>query len=177
MTVLVVVAEVPWRDRIPAAAAIFDELLTRVDVNLAAVEHLSLLDPAPPSNRDPRPDELDDGADRVFAQITNIEPQVLAPLGSLPTRLLTGREAGITTLRGRPQPAVFALVAYWVLPLFPPTWAVRTKSMRDALRADVDQLPDLLARDRPVFEVADDEEEEHQQLGLFGRTAPMGVDA
>jgi uracil-DNA glycosylase family 4 len=172
---LMVIAEVPWRERVPAAQELFDGLLVRVGISPSNVVFESVLEQLTPGDRDPLPEELEAGSDRVFGRVVEETPLVIVPLGSLPSQLLTASGAGIVKLRGQAVPAVFALLGYWLLPMFPPTWAVRTKSMRDALRADVDRLPELLGRGRPDFEI-EEAEIPHVQLGLFGRPAPVGVD-
>ena len=58
----------------------------------------------PPSNRDPRPDELAACRPWLDAKIDRIDPRVVVTLGNVATRALLGRSEGITRLRGRAYP-------------------------------------------------------------------------
>ena len=58
----------------------------------------------PPSNRDPKPDEVASCSTWFDAQLALLDPKVVVPLGNFATRALLGTTDGITKVRGRAYP-------------------------------------------------------------------------
>ena len=57
----------------------------------------------PPGNRDPMPDEIEQCEGYLFRQIEAIEPKLVATLGNFATKLLSGKQLGITRVHGQEQ--------------------------------------------------------------------------
>lgn len=58
----------------------------------------------PPSNRDPRPDEIEACRPWLESQLDEIAPKVVVTLGNFATKLLLETNEGITKLRGKVYP-------------------------------------------------------------------------
>ena len=57
----------------------------------------------PPGNRDPMPDEIEACERHLFRQVELIQPKVVATLGNFATKLLSGKQPGITRVHGQEQ--------------------------------------------------------------------------
>ena len=98
----------------------------------------------PPGNRDPLPDEIEACQGYLYHQIQLIRPSVICTLGNFSTKLLSGNPAGITRVRGRPQPHTFGEVSVQLYPIYHPAAALYTPAMLEMLRDDFSRLPELL---------------------------------
>jgi uracil-DNA glycosylase len=129
----------------------------------------------PPGNRDPVPDEIQSCEPYLFRQVELVEPRVVGTLGNFATKLLSGKQTGITRVHGQPQDVVLGGRPVLLYPLYHPAAALYTPRMLAVLEEDFARLPDLLARssaaaahdevDRPPEAPA--EPEPVVQLGLF----------
>lgn len=187
---VMIVGEAPGfqeeRDRTPfagAAGALLEELLANVGVTLADTYRTTLLKCRPPANRDPQPEELGACEPHLFRQVELVRPRVILTLGTLATRVLSGREHPITQVHGRAQPLTVGSVATTLLPLYHPAVALYTPAMQQTLAGDLACLPELLGvpcmlqdtrRSEPgtadtlaVGSATPGPEREHAQLGLF----------
>ena len=106
----------------------------------------------PPENRDPTQVEIETCRPWLYEQIRLIQPRVVATLGNFSTKLLSGSPTGITKVHGVPQVRKLGVRTVYLLPLFHPAAALRSKAPADALRTDLAAIPDLLKRDLPVFD-------------------------
>jgi uracil-DNA glycosylase len=131
----------------------------------------------PPGNRDPQPEEIEECKPFLRKQVELIEPRVICTLGNFSTKLLTGRQDGITRVHGRPQDHVIAGLPIRIYPIFHPAAGLRSTSMLETLRQDFQQLPELLEAARPQPEEDEPEPDSEEvadepvpatQLGLFG---------
>jgi hypothetical protein len=130
----------------------------------------------PPGNRDPMADEIEACEGYLFRQIALIEPRIIATLGNFATKLLTGKQYGITRLHGEAQPATVGGLAVTLYPLYHPAAALYTPAMLRTLEEDFARLPELLAtraqsgaaRQEPVLAAVESTTPEPaEQLGLF----------
>ena len=138
--------------------------LARQDVYIA-----NTLKCRPPGNRDPQPDEVEACEPYLFRQIELIEPKVVATLGNFSTKLLSGKQTGITRVHGQEQPVKLGGREVLLYPLYHPAAALYTPSMLSVLQEDFARLPELLGR---VVHPAPEPEpllvaEPAVQLGLF----------
>jgi uracil-DNA glycosylase family 4 len=99
----------------------------------------------PPGNRDPMPDEIEACEGYLFRQIQLIEPRIVATLGNFATKLLSGKQNGITRVHGQPQPAQVGGLSVVLYPLYHPAAALYTPAMLRTLEEDFARLPQLLA--------------------------------
>src|SRR5256714_6594670 len=78
------------------AGKLLDRLLGGIGLTRADVYVANVLKCRPPGNRDPQPDEIEACESHLFRQIELIEPKVVATLGNFATKLLSGKQTGIT---------------------------------------------------------------------------------
>jgi uracil-DNA glycosylase len=100
----------------------------------------------PPGNRDPQPDEIEACESHLFRQIALIEPTVVATLGNFATKLLSGRQLGITKVHGHEQQTTIGGRDVLLYPLYHPAAALYTPAMLKVLESDFARLPELLGR-------------------------------
>lgn len=113
--------------------------LTREDVFIANV-----LKCRPPSNRNPRPDEIELCTPFLRDQVRAIGPEYLVTMGNFATKFILKTECGITGLHGKPVMAG----RFTVYPVFHPAAAIYDRSKRDALQADFEALGERLKTPR-----------------------------
>ena len=87
-----------------AAGKLLTTLLNDVGLSREQAYIANVLKCRPPGNRDPQPDEVESCSPYLWDQIDLIAPKVIATLGNFSTRLLLGRVAGISRLRGQVYP-------------------------------------------------------------------------
>jgi uracil-DNA glycosylase len=160
------------------AGQLLNQLLGEIGLAREDVFIANVLKSRPPGNRDPQPQEIEACRPYLFEQVRLIEPRVVCTLGNFATKLLSGNPAGITRVRGTPQVHELGGRGVFLLPLFHPAAALRTPSVKEALRSDFDLLPGLLAGPAPGAPPADEEIEEgpppgppqpsDEQMDLFG---------
>jgi DNA polymerase len=125
------------------------QLLTRmlrevVDVERDDVYICNILKCRPPGNRDPQEDEIESCTPWLVEQVSLIQPRVIATLGNFATKLLTGKQHGITRVHGQPQPATIGGQSVLLYPLYHPAAALYTPALLKALEEDFSRIPDLL---------------------------------
>lgn len=109
--------------------------LTREDVYIANV-----LKCRPPSNRDPRPEEIQACTPFLREQTRTINPEYIVTLGNFSTKFILKTDVGITRLHGTLQRAG----RFKVFPIFHPAAALYDGSKREALENDFTTLGELL---------------------------------
>lgn len=125
---LMIVGEAPGEDEdlsgrpfVGRAGQLLDKVLASVDLDRDAVYVTNLVKFRPPGNRNPTPAEIEASAPVLVEQIKLVRPQVIVPLGNVPTHWFLGTKEGITKLRGR--------WADWhgvrVLPMYHPAYLLR----------------------------------------------------
>ena len=128
------------------------QMLHEVGIEREDVFIANTLKCRPPENRDPTQVEIETCRPWLYEQIRLIQPRVVATLGNFSTKLLSGSPTGITKVHGVPQVRKLGVRTVYLLPLFHPAAALRSKAPADALRTDLAAIPDLLKRDIPVFD-------------------------
>jgi uracil-DNA glycosylase family 4 len=161
------------------AGKLLDKLLAEIGLERSQVFIANVLKCRPPGNRDPQPAEIEACEGHLTRQVELIRPRVVCSLGNFATKLLSGRPAGITKVRGVPQLREIAGRSLFLYPIFHPAAALYTPAMLEQLRTDIRALPELLAQPLPgeeppvpVAEPAPDAGRElvavgADQLGLF----------
>jgi DNA polymerase len=130
--------------------------LTRDEVYIANV-----LKCRPPGNRDPQPDEIESCKPWLKEQIALVDPLVICTLGNFATRLLLGKQVGITRVRGQR----FEWRGRVLIPTYHPAAVLRggaaqMAQIEDDFRVVAKTLEERRAA-RPELEP------ESEQLGLF----------
>jgi DNA polymerase len=131
------------------AGQLLDRLLAAIGLERGDVYVANVLKCRPPGNRDPAPEEIAACEPHLFRQIELVQPRVVATLGNFATKLLSGREHGITRVHGHVQEVTLGTSRVLLYPLYHPAAALYTPSMLAVLEADFGRLPELLhAADR-----------------------------
>jgi uracil-DNA glycosylase len=152
------------------AGKLLDRLLEGIGLSRQAVYIANVLKCRPPGNRDPAPDEIESCERHLFRQVELIQPRVVATLGNFATKLLSGKQLGITRVHGQEQPTTIAGRQVLLYPLYHPAAALYTPAMLRVLEEDFRRVPELLGRRveepalRPLEPVAP---QPAVQLGLF----------
>lgn len=105
--------------------------LTREDVYIANVVKCR-----PPSNRNPKPEEITACAPFLRAQIRLIWPEVILCLGNFATQFVMHSEQGVTNLRGQ----MYQVGRFWVVPTFHPAACIYHPSWQPLLEDDLKML-------------------------------------
>lgn len=129
------------------AGALLERLLRGVGLAPDDVYMTTLLKCRPPQTRDPGVDEIAACEPHLFRQIDLVRPRVVATLGTVATRVLSGRPHAITQVHGRTQRLTLGAAEVTLLPLFHPAVALYTPAMLRTLEDDLAQLPALLGRE------------------------------
>jgi len=151
------------------AGKLLDQLLAGIDLTRDMVFVANVLKCRPPGNRDPMPDEIEACESHLFRQVELIKPKVVATLGNFSTKLLSGKQLGITRVHGQEQQVTLGGRAVVLYPLYHPAAALYTPAMLKVLQEDFRRIPELLGR---VVEPAPEPApllvaEPAVQLGLF----------
>jgi uracil-DNA glycosylase family 4 len=157
------------------AGKLLDKLLEGIGLSRAQVYIANVIKCRPPGNRDPQPDEIEACESHLFRQIELIEPKLIGTLGNFATKLLSGKQYGITRVHGRPQEATLGGRTVTLYPLYHPAAALYTPAMLKTLEDDFARIPELIGgpqveaqiiefpQPQPVLQTARAQE----QLGLF----------
>ncbi len=147
---VMIVGEAPGKNEdlqgrpfVGAAGKFLDELLGVAGIRREDVFIANVLKCRPPSNRNPRPDEIEACAPFLREQTKAIDPIVIVTLGNFATQFILRTQTGITHLRGTIQQAG----RFTVMPVFHPAAAIYDRSKRDVLLSDFEQIG-ALVRDR-----------------------------
>ena len=154
------------------AGKLLDRLLGGIGLTRADCYVANVLKCRPPGNRDPVPDEIESCEPHLFRQIELIQPLVIATLGNFATKLLSGKQTGITRVHGQEQRTTLGGRDVLLYPLYHPAAALYTPAMLTVLEQDFSRLPDLLGREAVPEPVPVELEplvvpEPAVQLGLF----------
>jgi uracil-DNA glycosylase family 4 len=128
----------------------------------------------PPGNRDPMPDEIESCEGYLFRQVELVQPALVATLGNFATKLLSGKQTGITRVHGQEQDVTLGGRSVLLYPIYHPAAALYTPRMLDVLQEDFRRIPELIGRRLEPPAVAAEEpvlaaavSEPAVQLGLF----------
>jgi DNA polymerase len=128
------------------AGKLLEKLLVQIGLARTDVYIANVLKCRPPGNRDPQPDEIEACESHLFRQIELIEPIVVATLGNFATKLLSGKQLGITKVHGQEQETTLGGRSVLLYPLYHPAAALYTPAMLKVLESDFARLPELLGR-------------------------------
>lgn len=151
---VLIVGEAPGKNEdlqgrpfVGAAGKFLDELLVHAQLQREDIFIANVLKCRPPSNRNPRPEEIEACADFLREQTRAIDPWVIVTLGNFATQFILKTGAGITHLRGTLQQTG----RFIVMPVYHPAAAIYDRSKRDVLIADFEQIGRVV-RDRMTAE-------------------------
>ncbi len=124
-----------------AAGKYLDELLGFAGLKREEVYIANILKCRPPSNRDPRPEEIQLCTPYLREQTRTIDPEVIVTLGNFATKFVLKTDRGITRLHGQLHQAG----KFKVFPVFHPAAALYDSSKKVALEDDFTTLGKFLA--------------------------------
>ncbi|MGH2931219.1 MAG: uracil-DNA glycosylase [Gaiellaceae bacterium] len=128
------------------AGKLLDKLLAGIGLERSDVYVANVLKCRPPGNRDPQPDEIEACEGHLFRQVALIEPKVVATLGNFATKLLSGKQLGITRVHGQEQEVTLGGRSVLLYPIYHPAAALYTPAMLNVLEEDFRRLPELIGR-------------------------------
>ena len=147
---IMLVGEAPGRNEdlqgkpfVGAAGKYLTELLGYAGLTREEVFIANVLKCRPPSNRNPRPEEIEVCTPFLRDQVRTIEPEYLVTMGNFSTKFVLRTERGITGLRG----SVHVTGPFKVFPVFHTAAAIYDRSKRDVLEADFRALGRLLGNE------------------------------
>jgi uracil-DNA glycosylase len=126
------------------AGGLLDELLALIGLGRADCYIANVIKCRPPGNRDPQPDEIEACEGKLYRQIAIVQPRVIATLGNFSTRLLSGRQHGVSRVHGQARRARLGGNEVVLFPLYHPAAALYNPRLRPELEADVRRIPALL---------------------------------
>ena len=128
---LMFVGEAPGEDEalsgepfVGRAGQLLDKILASVGLDRHNVYITNIVKHRPPGNRNPKPEEVKASEPILLEQIQLIKPQIIAPLGNVPTQWFLGTKEGITQTHGR----WYEWHGIKVFPLFHPAYLLRNPS-------------------------------------------------
>jgi DNA polymerase len=150
------------------AGKLLDQLLAGIGLTREMVFVANVLKCRPPGNRDPMPDEIESCEPHLFRQVELIQPKLVGTLGNFATKLLSGKQLGITRVHGQPQEVTLGGRRVVLYPLYHPAAALYTPAMLKVLQQDFARIPELLGHaTEPEPEAPPLLAEPAVQLGLF----------
>jgi DNA polymerase len=128
---IMVVGEAPGEEEdrsgrpfVGRAGQLLDKVFAAVDLHRDELYITNIVKFRPPANRNPKPEEIAASVPLLVEQIRLVRPQIIVPLGNVPTQWFLETKEGITRLRGR--------WASWhgvrVLPMYHPAYLLRNPS-------------------------------------------------
>ena len=94
----------------------------------------------PPGNRNPKPEEMTQCKQFLYAQLDMIKPKVVCALGAVAANLLTNRQDIISKMRGK----VFRNRELVIVPTFHPAYIYRSYSKKKHVWEDLKLIESLL---------------------------------
>src|SRR5690625_178110 len=82
------------------AGQLLDQILESVGLQRDSIYVMNIVKFRPPGNRNPTPAEIAASEPVLLEEIRLVNPQVIVPLGNVPTQYLLGTREGITKLHG-----------------------------------------------------------------------------
>jgi DNA polymerase len=156
------------------AGKLLDKLLAGIGLTRSDVYIANVIKCRPPGNRDPMPDEIELCEGYLFRQIESIEPKLVATLGNFATKLLSGKQLGITRVHGQEQEVTLGGRSVLLYPLYHPAAALYTPKMLEVLEEDFRRIPALISRLLLAGEPQPEAAREHPELVM---TAPVAEPA
>lgn len=122
------------------AGKYLDELLNLANLKRDEVYIANVLKCRPPSNRDPKADEILACAPYLREQTAKIDPKIIITLGNFATRFILKNEEGISLIHGNP----FKAGKFIVYPVFHPASTMYDPKKKQSLEKDFKHLKTLL---------------------------------
>ena len=128
-----------------AAGHNLDSLLSLAGLTRDQVYIANVIKCRPPSNRNPRPEEIEACSPFLREQIRSVWPDVLVCLGNFATQFVLRTEMGVTKLRGQ----LYQTGHFVVMPTFHPAATIYHPDWGELLESDMRMLGAWLAANPP----------------------------
>ena len=145
-----------------AAGGLLTGLLEGIGLTRDRVYIANVLKCRPPGNRDPQPDEIESCQPWLAEQIDLIDPKVICSLGNFSTRLLLGKPAAISRVRGQR----FKYRSRCLIPTFHPA-AILHGGRTSAAMGQMEDDFRLIAKTLEEIGAQQEPDPDAEQLGLF----------
>ncbi len=127
-----------------SAGKLLNQMLQIAGIERKDIYIANVLKCRPPSNRNPRSQEIQECSEYLRGQVSAIAPDILVTLGNFATKFILKTDRGITSLRGR----AYTSGRFYVLPTFHPAAAIYDKKKVEILKQDFELLKKLLEVER-----------------------------
>ena len=124
-----------------AAGKRLDSLLGLAGLTRGEIYIANVIKCRPPSNRNPRPEEIEACSPFLREQLRSIWPDVIVCLGNFATQFVLRTERGVTKLRGQ----LYQTGHFTVMPTFHPAATIYHSDWLPLLEADMRMLGEWLA--------------------------------
>lgn len=125
-----------------SAGKFLDELLSSIGMKREQVFITNVVKCRPPSNRDPRPEEMEACTGTFLErQIQTINPKVIVPLGRFSMAHFLSNTK-ISNVHGQS----FRIKGRLVVPMYHPAAALHQRSLRPTIMHDFAQLPEMIKK-------------------------------
>ncbi|UCH34462.1 MAG: uracil-DNA glycosylase [Armatimonadota bacterium] len=147
-----------------AAGQFLNELLERAGIRREDVFVTNVVKCRPPSNRDPKPEEIAACNEYLLAQIALIKPRAIFTLGRFAlATLIDEKLTSISRVHGK----AYRKSGMVYVPLYHPAAALHNERLRETIVEDMARAAALLRDDMAPSETADPSPDRPQQLGLL----------
>jgi len=144
---LVFVGEGPGADEdkegfpfVGAAGVILTKMIRALGYEREQIYICNVVKCRPPGNRNPKPEEMAQCKQFLYAQLDMIKPKVVCALGAVAANLLTNRQDIISKMRGK----VFRNRELVIVPTFHPAYIYRSYSKKKHVWEDLKLIESLL---------------------------------
>jgi DNA polymerase len=125
------------------AGAYLTQLLERIGLRREEVFITNVIKCRPPSNRSPKPDEIENCRSYLLRQVELLKPDLIVLLGRFALEEFFPKEK-ITQAKGRPRPLSIGGRTITALPLLHPAFGVRRQDLKPEIERDFWLIRDLL---------------------------------
>jgi len=154
---LVFVGEGPGADEdkegfpfVGAAGVILTKMIRALGYEREQIYICNVVKCRPPGNRNPKPEEMAQCKQFLYAQLDMIKPKVVCALGAVAANLLTNRQDIISKMRGK----VFRNGELVIVPTFHPAYIYRSYSKKKYVWEDLKLIESLL-KEKEEKEIVD----------------------
>lgn len=126
-----------------AAGKRLDAALENIGLERENVYIANVLKCRPPSNRNPKPEEIELCTPYLEEQIRCIEPKIIVPMGTFAAQYILGTDEKISNLRGKVFEAdagIFSDVTCKIAPILHPAATLHNPNLRDVFNQDFENI-------------------------------------
>ncbi len=144
---LVFVGEGPGHDEdrlgrpfVGRSGQLLDRILIAMGLSRESVYICNIVKCRPPSNRNPRPDEIKSCEPYLLAQLNHLKPKVICALGTFAAQTLLGTRESISRLRGR----LYRYHDIELMATFHPAYLLRKPLAKKQVWDDMQKIQEVL---------------------------------